>query len=245
MRLGLTDRRRLPKRLALLVGVFFCAFSVSAIELHVDRGVQLDLTNIFLTQLGTTLVDESGYDGLRSATEKYVALELATDVPEQTLDVPRHSSTNETRGAAADVKTAGQPQARERASEACTSLRPERLIVDSRTYRVVGVLARSPVFPTPTAADAYFNRCLRAVFATRFQGRPMTRLVNGFAVRYPSSAGERIFTCERNTLDGTGRTQFALAVVDAQSGLAALKSARVQKTVQSRSTYFRQPQTKK
>lgn len=245
MRLGLTDRRRLPKRLALLAGAFFCSFSVSAIELRVDRGVQLDLSSIFSTQLGTTLVDESGYDGLRSATEKYVALELATDAPEQTLETYLHSSTNETRGAAADVKTAGQPQARERASEACTSLRPERLIVDSRTYRVVGVLARSPVFPTPAAADAYFDRCLRAVLATQCQGRPMTRLVNGFAVRYPSPAGERIFTCERNTLDGTGRTQFALAVVDAQSGLAALKSARVQKTVQSRSAYFRQPQTKK
>ena len=245
MHSGLANRRRLPKRLALLAGLLLWVSSVPAAVLRVEPGVQLDLSSIFSTQLGTTLVDESGYDGLRSATEKYVALELATDVPEQTLETYLHSSTNETRGAAADVKTAGRPQVREHASAACTSLRPERLIVDSRTYRVVGVLARSPVFPAPAAADAYFDRCLRAVLATRFQGRPMTRLVNGFAVRYPSPVGERIFTCERNTLDGTGRTQFALAVVDAQSGLAALKSARVQKTVQSRSAYFRQPQTKK
>lgn len=236
MRLGLTDRRRLPKRLALLAGVFLCVFSVAATELRVDRGVQLDLSNIFSTQLGTTLVDESGYDSLRAATEKYVALELPLDVSGRRVDVCRQSATNEMQGASADVKSAGRLQMCGRASEVCTSLRPERLIVDSRTYRVVGVLARSPVFPSPTAADAHFNQCLRAVLATQFQGRPMTRLVNGFAVRYPSAAGERIFTCERNTLDETGRTQFALAVVDAQSGLAALKSTRVQKAVQSRST---------
>lgn len=201
MCLGLTDRRSLPKRLALLAGCVLFLATARAADWQLVRGCRLDLSDIFATQLGTTLVDDNGYEGFRTATAKYVALEL-----------PEPVSTNRV--------SSTEPLS-------VSAFRPERLVVDARTSRVVGVFARSPVFPSAEKAEAVFNQHLRPIIARHCQGCAMTRLVNGFAVRFPCSFGDCVFTCERNTLDAKGRTQFAFAVAEASAGLAALKAARV------------------